>query len=166
MWDVLIAGAGPAGAVAARVLARAGRRVLLIDDSRPDLPKVGESLPGAARPILQNLDALTVLESGSHLPCYGNISLWGAERPVVNDFIHDPNGSGWHLDRVRFDGELQAAARSAGAVSWKDRVKSVTGTGETWREAAERAADCLRVTIIAWRHPRVEILIGIPNIKE
>lgn len=48
MWDVLIAGAGPAGAVAARVLARAGRRVLLIDDSRPDLPKVGESLPGAA----------------------------------------------------------------------------------------------------------------------
>jgi flavin-dependent dehydrogenase len=69
MWDVLIAGAGPAGAVAARVLARAGRRVLLIDDSRPDLPKVGESLPGAARPILQNLDALTVLESGSHLPC-------------------------------------------------------------------------------------------------
>jgi flavin-dependent dehydrogenase len=133
MWDVLIAGAGPAGAVAARILARAGRRVLLIDDSRPDLPKVGESLPGATRPILQNLDALTVLESGSHLPCYGNVSIWGSERPVVNDFIHDPNGSGWHLDRVQFDEDLRAVARSAGAVSWKDRVKSVTETGDTWR---------------------------------
>ena len=44
--------------------------------------------------------------------------------------------------------------------------KVITWTGETWREAAERAVDCLGVTIIAWRHPRVEIVFGIPNIKE
>jgi geranylgeranyl reductase family protein len=34
MWDVLIAGAGPAGSVAATILARAGARVLVVDRAR------------------------------------------------------------------------------------------------------------------------------------
>jgi hypothetical protein len=43
--------------------------------------------------------------------------------------------------------------------------KVVTWEGATWEEAARRAADCLNVTIIAWRTPRVELVIGIPNIE-
>jgi flavin-dependent dehydrogenase len=47
--DVLIAGAGPAGAVAATVLARAGARVLVLDRAQFPRPKLcGDTLnPGA-----------------------------------------------------------------------------------------------------------------------
>jgi 2-polyprenyl-6-methoxyphenol hydroxylase-like FAD-dependent oxidoreductase len=103
VWDVVVAGAGPAGALAAFVLAKAGYQALLIDEIQEDTHKVGESLPGAARQILQSLGLLTTLESGSHLPCYGNVSAWGSEQMIANDFISDPRGLGWHLDRVQFD---------------------------------------------------------------
>ncbi|MCG8364067.1 MAG: tryptophan 7-halogenase [Pseudanabaenales cyanobacterium] len=133
MWDVLVAGAGPAGALAALVLAQAGRRVLLIDEIQSNAHKVGESLPGAARQILQSLDLLATVESGSHLPCYGNVSAWGSDQLISHDFIGDPRGLGWHLDRVQFDEELRSAALRAGAVWWRNRVKAVTWMNPTWR---------------------------------
>jgi len=51
MLDVLIAGAGPAGAIAARQLARAGARVLMVDrDAFPRDKLCGDTLnPGALR---------------------------------------------------------------------------------------------------------------------
>lgn len=133
MWDVVVAGAGPAGALAAFVLAKAGYQALLIDEIQEDTHKVGESLPGAARQILQSLGLLTTLESGSHLPCYGNVSAWGSEQMIANDFISDPRGLGWHLDRVQFDESLRLAALRAGAVFWKNRVKNATDINHTWR---------------------------------
>lgn len=133
MWDVLVAGAGPAGALAAFVLAQAGQRVLLIDEIKADARKVGESLPGSAQQILQSLGLLATLESGSHLPCYGNVSAWGTDQMIANDFISDPRGLGWHLDRVQFDEALRLAALRAGAVFWKNRVKDVTEIHHTWR---------------------------------
>ncbi|WP_208354581.1 NAD(P)/FAD-dependent oxidoreductase, partial [Aetokthonos hydrillicola] len=133
MWDVLVAGAGPAGAVAAFVLAQAGRQVLLVDEFRADTHKVGDSLPGAARQILQNLGLLADLESGSHLPCYGNVCAWGSDQLMVNDFISDPRGLGWHLDRVQFDEALRLAAVRAGAILWRNRVKQVSKCHNTWR---------------------------------
>lgn len=133
MWDVLVAGAGPAGSIAALVLAREGHKVLLLDALQTPAYKVGESLPGAARQILLELGLLNVLESGSHLPCYGNISAWGSDQLLANDFINDPRGLGWHLDRVQFDRALRLAAVSAGAVLWKNRVKEVRLIDGTWR---------------------------------
>lgn len=49
MWDVLIAGAGPAGSIAATILSRAGARVLLLDRARFPRDKLcGDGLnPGA-----------------------------------------------------------------------------------------------------------------------
>jgi len=49
-----------------------------------------------------------------HLPCYGNLSAWGSSELHATDFIFDPNGMGWHLDRLRFDRLLQQAAAEAG----------------------------------------------------
>ena len=126
IWDVLVAGAGPAGAVAAWVLARQGRRVLLVDDVPSGKRKVGESLPGAARPLLRDLELLSLVEKGPHLPSYGNLSSWGSDELIATDFIRDPNGPGWHLDRSRFDADLRKAARDAGVVLQPERVRSTT----------------------------------------
>ncbi len=134
--DVLIAGSGPAGSTAALVLAGAGRRVLMVDDVVDDeagrVRKVGESLPGAGRPLLRDLGLLRIVEQGGHSPSYGNISVWGTEEPVVSDFIRDPNGLGWHLDRSRFDADLRSAAVAAGAEPERGRVTAIERDAGGW----------------------------------
>jgi flavin-dependent dehydrogenase len=155
-WDALVAGAGPAGCVAARVLARAGRRVLLVDEAapparpgagcgaepgggpgaRPGARKVGESLPAAARPLLRDLGLLALVEGGPHLPCHGNLSAWGETVLRASDFLRDPHGLGWHLDRRRFDADLRAAALEAGAESLSARLLAVEGTATGVRARA------------------------------
>ncbi len=132
-WDVVVAGAGPAGSVAALVLARAGRRVLLVDSAARPMRKIGESLPGAARPLLRNLGLLPMMDGGEHAPSYGNVSAWGASDLVATDFIRDPNGPGWHLNRARFDADLCAAAVREGAVRRLGRVSGLVSLGEGWR---------------------------------
>lgn len=47
-------------------------------------------------------------------------------------------------------------------------LKLADGTVETWQgssgeDAARRCADALGVTVIAWREPRVQIRVGIPE---
>lgn len=113
-YDVAIVGGGPAGSVAALTLKRAGLSVALIDRKGSSRPKVGESLLGAARPLLVRMDLLPLVESGGHLPCYGNVSAWGSSELASNDFIRDPHGLGWHLDREKFDGALKQAAIDSG----------------------------------------------------
>jgi flavin-dependent dehydrogenase len=131
-WDVLVAGGGPAGAVAAYTLAKAGRRVLLVDEEKPGGPKIGEALPGAARPLLRDLGLLSRVEDGPHQTCYGNASAWGADRLAYTDFIRDPNGPGWHLDRPAFDAALRQAAVDAGATRWPGRLLHVRRAGNEW----------------------------------
>ncbi|KJK55582.1 oxidoreductase [Saccharothrix sp. ST-888] len=107
-------GGGPAGSAAALTLARAGRSVLLADAGTGP-PKIGESLPSAARVLLRDLGAGDRPVSDGHLPCYANLSSWGSPALDRLDFIRDPNGPGWHLDRRRFDRVLREEARAAGA---------------------------------------------------
>lgn len=131
--DVIVAGAGPAGAVAALVLARRGRRVTVVDDVDPAAPTVGESLPGAARPLLRDLGLLDRVEAGPHLRSAGNVSAWGSNDLLSSDAIGSPHGPGWHLDRPRFDRDLRAAAREAGAVLRPGRVRGASRTAGGWR---------------------------------
>jgi flavin-dependent dehydrogenase len=49
------------------------------------------------------------------LPSYGIRSAWEAPAPRHQDFIQNPYGSGWHVDRARFDAMLASAAAQAGA---------------------------------------------------
>src|SRR5207253_1246434 len=112
--EVLIAGGGPGGAVAALVLARRGRRVLLADGAEEEF-RIGESIPPTVNPLLRDIRVLDRFLADAHLPCYGNVSVWGSDEPTVTDFIFDVNGHGWHLDRTRFDKMLRDVACETGA---------------------------------------------------
>jgi flavin-dependent dehydrogenase len=125
-WDAAVVGGGPAGAAAAVVLARAGRRVLLLDAAGGPRRKVGESLPGGARPLLSRLGALAAVEAGPHRRSAGVWSAWGAEIPVESHQpLRSPHGPGWNLDRLRFDRDLRGLAAAAGATVEAARVRGV-----------------------------------------
>ena len=132
--DVVIVGGGPAGAVAALVLARAGRRVTVIEAAEEGAaPRVGEALPPAARPLFTDLGLLDRIRDGSHLPCPGNLSFWGSPEARQHDFLRDPHGTGWHLDRGEFDTALRAAAVEQGATVRKStRVRTAARQKDSW----------------------------------
>jgi flavin-dependent dehydrogenase len=113
--DIVVIGGGPAGCATAIALARRGFTVGMLEHSCYDTPRVGETLAPECRVPLAELDCLQRLESDGHLPSSGIASVWGEERLYENDFVFNPYGHGWHLDRCRFDAMLANCAAGAGA---------------------------------------------------
>lgn len=113
MHDVIVSGAGPAGAVAAAVLARAGCRVLLIDRQRMPRPKLcGDTLNPGAMSVLRRLDLHHVAEGRG-------VSITGMRvtgRGAVSVEARYPASlAGRALSRAEFDAGLVDAAVRAGA---------------------------------------------------
>jgi flavin-dependent dehydrogenase len=127
--DVLVAGSGPAGAVAATLLARKGFRVVLADGVDPARHKIGEHLAASAVHLLRRLQI--DFHPARHVPNGGILSCWGSERLIATDSFNDPEGPGLLLDRTAFDAALRANAVAAGAQFRPANVASVT-RGEGW----------------------------------
>lgn len=147
-FDVAIIGAGPAGAVAARCLALSGHEVLLIDDI-PQTLKVGESLPGSAYPLLSELGLLPSLQASNPMPCLGNSVVWGEASPYYRDFMREPHGAGWHLNRQSFDASLRKAACEQGVIWLKQRLQQVRRVNDHWWLALSDENVCARWLIDA-----------------
>src|SRR4051812_17949716 len=112
--DVLVAGAGPAGAIAARLLARHGRRVTLVDPGSCATDRL-EVLPPSGCLVLQALDLVDILHDARVVrPCLGIRRRWGEMAPEFDDFLRRPGGTGYIVDRARFDERLRTAASEAG----------------------------------------------------
>jgi flavin-dependent dehydrogenase len=97
--------------------------------------KIGEALPPVARRLLQEVGLWDGFVSQGHLPCYGNLSAWGSSELHSTDFIFDPNGLGWHLDRLRFDRLLQQAASEGGVevcIGAKLNIKACKFSDDSW----------------------------------
>jgi len=122
--DVLVIGGGPAGAAAAITLAKSGCRCAVLESQTAPLWKIGETLPPESRQILQKLGVWNEFQQDGHLPSPGNCSAWGNRELAAKDFIFNPHGSAWQLDRLRFETMLLSAAEVAGAQVWR---------GQTWQ---------------------------------
>jgi flavin-dependent dehydrogenase len=107
--------------------------VILIDDNSGRF-KIGEALAPASRPLLRDLGVMDRFLDEGHLACYGNVSVWGSSETHCTDFVFNPHGHGWHLDRTRFDAMLQDEARIVGAeVLLQGRLMSVEHEHGSWR---------------------------------
>jgi flavin-dependent dehydrogenase len=115
VYDIAIVGAGPAGAATARRLAQRGCRVALLERSRFDTPRVGESLAPGVQPLLADLGVWPQFLDLHPLPSYGTRSVWGAATAEEHSHMLTPYLCGWHVDRLAFDRMLADSAAKAGA---------------------------------------------------
>lgn len=115
-YDVLILGGGPAGlAMAIHIRQRSVASVLVVEAGDGSTERVGETVPPDILVPLNRIGLAESFRQSGHLPCPGNISSWGREKPGFNDFILNPLGPAWHLNRRRFEQLLAERAVAAGA---------------------------------------------------
>jgi geranylgeranyl reductase family protein len=156
-FDVAVVGAGPAGSVAALVLARAGARVALVDKATfPRDKACGDAVGPRGVALLRELglippagnttrlgDMVVVGPSGRRvrLPCFEGISY---------------PGHGVAIPRRGLDAWLAAQALEAGA-------RPVTGRVERlgpWRGEGNRLDDDVAVELAGGSRLRAEVVIG------
>jgi flavin-dependent dehydrogenase len=132
--DVLVAGAGPAGCATAIRTARAGLTTVLLDRPRRARMWAGESLPPGMDGLVRSVFGEAVLSGDRHRRAVGTRSVWGGEPLIETDFITNPLGEGWILDRACFDQAAREAATAAGATVARVRhLKSLSREATGWR---------------------------------
>ncbi len=118
--DVAVLGGGPAGSATALALARHGYAAVVIERTDYKDVRIGETLPPAVQQVLAGFGVWDRFIAENHSPSFSIYSAWGRGDLYENDFIFNPYGSGWHVDRSRFDAMLALAAEEAGAAVYRD----------------------------------------------
>lgn len=124
--DVLIIGAGPAGAVAAASLQREGFRPLVVEKQRFPRFVIGESLLPRTMDLLKEMDLLPAVEAQGFIHKTGAVFRRGDQ---ICDFdFANQSGEGWkytyHVPRAEFDQTIADAVAARG-------VEMLYGTGVT-----------------------------------
>jgi flavin-dependent dehydrogenase len=144
--DVLVVGGGPAGAVAASLLAARGHSVLLAVQPRLREHELANSLPPSTRKLLARTQIFEIVDRVG-LRTTGNTVWWGSGDRRVEPF--DPTGRecGYQVLRSALDPQLLAHARALGVQVYDDTVvRRVTFTNQEARLAAGSARGALTAT--------------------
>jgi FADH2-dependent halogenase len=118
-YDVIVIGGGPAGSTAARVLARRGRRVLVIEKERFPRFHIGESLLPYNLRLFRELELLPLIEAAGFVRKLG-AQFWlgnGSRHIDVRfaDGAFNEETTAFQVERSVFDDLLLRHAASAGA---------------------------------------------------
>jgi len=134
-FDVLIAGAGPAGCATALSLANFAPelQVGLVDASVAGYRPIGETVPPPIRPALVHLGIWDAFIAAGHCPSYRTVAAWGDSRLAGNEFLFHAHQAGWRLDRAVFDAMLVQAATSRSAVHLRSKVVALAHHESRWR---------------------------------
>jgi flavin-dependent dehydrogenase len=111
--DVLIIGGGASGYSTAISLAQTGLKVILVDQEKQTVHK-GELLNPKALPLLKKLGCWKKFQQGNHQECPGIISSWGAPEPYEADFINNPYGMGWFVDKSSLQSMFASRLKECG----------------------------------------------------
>ena len=118
-YDAVIIGGGPAGSTAATYLARAGKRVLVVEKEHFPRFHIGESLLPYNMPIFQEMGVMPALEAADFIPKHGG--RFSLSKGDLSSSITFANGSfteeplAIQVERSVFDKILLDHARECGA---------------------------------------------------
>ena len=162
-WDVVVVGAGPAGATTALLLARAGASVLLLDRGRfPRDKPCSEYLSPGITPILARLGGgiLGAVERAAHAKLYGMKVVAPGGAAMCGRFVEGTRPYSFALPRTSFDTILVAAAARAGAhVSEATTVENLVWERGAVAGVVARSSNGQRVTCNA------RIVVGADGLR-
>lgn len=114
---VLVIGGGPAGSLAAALLARSGVDVLLLEKEVFPRYHIGEALASSCRAVLELAGAARDVDAFGFVDKHGGLFRWGAEKDWSADWteVFGPEVRSWSVDRSEFDHILLKNAATQGA---------------------------------------------------
>jgi len=114
-FDIAVIGGGPAGSAAALTLRRyTDLHVVLIERSCYDRVRIGETVSPAIQPLLDYLGVWGSFLREGHAIAHGTAAAWGSGVLQWHSFLLSGQGTGWHLDRNRFDAMLARVVAELG----------------------------------------------------
>ncbi|KZN49902.1 hypothetical protein N476_18015 [Pseudoalteromonas luteoviolacea H33] len=133
-YQVVIMGAGVAGMTAALVLAKNGVKVAVVDKNSRQKQSFGECVHGTIQPILSELNLFEQFCRDGHFELQGYEVDWDREGRYERNLIASPYGTGWILNRERFDNSLFRAALAAGVdFFWNTRLIDIGRDNNKWQ---------------------------------
>ncbi|WDD97052.1 lysine-epsilon-oxidase maturase LodB [Thalassomonas actiniarum] len=177
--DVIIVGAGPAGAAAAlTLLTYSDLKVTLVEQADLNDVRVAEHV---GSDIFDLLGYLKITKSAfpedTFLPCYNQTSYWGGDEPVSVQELFNIDNKAFRLDREKFDFVLLGYVAARGGLvysrtrctgfaqgadhSWQLNLKNRSQgrfklNGRYLIDACGRKADvCRQVGVLSARHDKL-----------
>lgn len=133
-YDAIIIGGGPGGSTAGSALARAGKKVLLLEKERFPRFKVGESLIPHGNDELRAIGVWEKLEQGGFMPKFGAEFVLGnskaSTRVLFGRHLAPRYAQTFQVERSRFDHLLLDHAISLGCEVWQETMVQSVAVSE------------------------------------